>query len=149
MAPSDALVAFVAAWESCSLSPYLDPAGLVTIGYGHRIPVGGDRSSITQDEANQLLQQDLGASMRSLMLYVTADWNQQQADALCSLAFNCGGVAIGNSHLVALFNDGDEDGACEQFVRWDHINGTVSDGLLKRRVSEQAIFANNDYSGRP
>jgi len=147
--PSDALTSFVAAWESCSLSPYLDPVGLLTIGYGHRIPVGGDRSSITEPQAHALLAQDLANAMRGLMMYVTVDWSQQQADALCSLAFNCGGTAIGNSHLMALYNQDDWTGVAIEWLRWDHANGSVEPGLLDRRKAELAIFEDNDYSGRP
>jgi lysozyme len=149
MTPSIDLTNFVAGWESCSLAPYLDPVGLVTIGYGHRIPVGGDRSPITQDQANALLAQDLTNTMRGLSLYVSTDWNQQQADALTSLAFNCGVPAIAHSHLMALFNWPDLEGASEQFLVWDHTNGHVVPGLLKRRYAEQAIFLNADYSDRP
>ena len=149
MIPSSDLVTFVQGWESCSLVPYLDPVGLLTIGYGHRIPVGGDRSPITQEEANQLLLNDLAATMRGLSMFVSADWNQQQADALCSLAYNCGVHAIGNSHLMALFNEGSTGLAAEQFLAWDHAGGVEVAGLLNRRKAEQAIFYFNDYSGRP
>jgi lysozyme len=147
--PSPAIAEFVAAWESCSLVPYLDPVGLLTIGYGHRIPVGGDRSPITQDEANTLLANDLTMTMRGISMYVSADWTQQQADAICSLAFNCGVRAIAHSHLVALFNDGQTALAAEQFLVWDHANGEVLSGLANRRKAEQAIFYFGDYSGKP
>src|SRR5271166_6985914 len=118
MIPTVALIDFVAAWESCSLTAYQDPVGLWTIGYGHLIPPGGSREPITQEEANQLLANDLVASMRGISMWVSADWNQQQADALCSLAFNCGVQAIGNSHLISLFNSGDNEGAAQEFPRW-------------------------------
>jgi lysozyme len=149
MTPSADLIQFVSGWESCQLTPYLDPVGLPTIGYGHRLPPGASRDPITQDEAATILATDLSATMRGLSMAVSADWSQQQADALCDLAFNCGVHAIANSHLMALFNTGDDAGALAQFLVWDHAGGGVSSGLLKRRLAEQAIFTRGDYSGRP
>jgi lysozyme len=149
MAPSTDLVEFVKGWESCSLAPYLDAVGLLTVGYGHRIPVGGDRTPITQQEADAMLAMDLDTTMRGIASEVNVAWTQQQADALCSLAYNCGVTAIINSHLMALFNAGKVAQAAEEFMRWDHAGGRIMDGLTKRRKAEQGIFYFGDYSGRP
>lgn len=144
------MVTFVAAWEGCSLTAYRDPVGIWTIGYGHKVPLGGSRDPISQQEATDLLQADLGATMRGLMMYINSDIDpkQNEADAICSLAFNVGVNAVSNSHLLYLYNEGLNGSAAMEFPRWNGAGGQVLPGLVKRRAAEQQIFLYGTYDGR-
>ncbi len=42
--------------------------------------------------------------------------------------------------MLKLLNAGDYSGAANEFPKWDHINGVISQGLLNRRLRERALF---------
>lgn len=59
--------------------------------------------------------------------------NQNQFDALVSFAFNVGLEALGGSTLLRVLNDGDYQGAAEQFGQWVHGGGEeIRPGLSPR-----------------
>lgn len=148
MTPSPELVAFVAAWEDFRQYAYLDMVGVPTIGYGFTRGVQmGD--TMTRAEADARLAATLADYWARLQPFLTREPSQQQADALTSIAYNCGVDAIGNSGLVARFNEGDDDGVCERFLRWSRAGGRVVPGLLRRRQAEVAIYQRGDYSWLP
>ena len=153
MTPSPQLSAFIKRWESCSLTVYLDQAGLPTIGWGHLLEPGESAAPITQEEADALFDHELlhFADRVDDSIWVTVA--QHQFDACVSMAFNCGAEAFARSTLCNYLNRGLLSAAADQFLRWDkvRVNGvlTVSRGLHKRRVAERAMFQYADYSGRP
>jgi GH24 family phage-related lysozyme (muramidase) len=56
------------------------------------------------------------------------------------LCFNIGAHAFATSTLVTLLNAGDFNGAALELDKWDHANGKVIAGLLRRREAETALF---------
>jgi GH24 family phage-related lysozyme (muramidase) len=62
-------------------------------------------------------------------------------DALISLGFNAGMGALSRSDVMARLNNGDYPAAGDEFL---HIKN-YSDGLLKRRTSERAMFRDAEY----
>lgn len=63
-----------------------------------------------------------------------------QFDAMVPIAFNIGGRAFANSMLVKKFNDGDAQGAAEEFPRWIYSGDRALSGLIKRRAAEHEMF---------
>lgn len=153
MSPSPDLLAFVKGWEGCRLWPYLDSAGRYTIGYGHLMASGDRHEEITQQAADAMFASDVDATSRALAFHVSSEPSQQQWDALVSLAFNEGVRAISQSTLLMHVNRSEWDDAAYQFPKWcyEHRNGELvqNQGLFKRRLAEQAIFRNGNYSARP
>jgi lysozyme len=64
-----------------------------------------------------------------------------QIDSLASLTFNLGIVAIRQSTVVRLINEGKSGGEVADWISpWRKANGTVMVGLQKRRLAEAMIF---------
>ncbi len=63
MRMSNAGIALIKEFEGCRLKAYRCPAGVWTIGYGHTSAAGAPDvnpdSTITQDEAEEILRRDL------------------------------------------------------------------------------------------
>ena len=66
--------------------------------------------------------------------------NQNQFDALVSLAYNIGTGAFNKSTLVKKLNAGDILGAADQFDVWVNAGGKRMQGRVNRRAKEKALF---------
>lgn len=137
-----------------NLDPYLCPAGVWTIGWGHAITVKdrqlrgkADRAAaraaypdgITLAEAEALLSDDLAPL--EIYLQAVLPWlTQPQFDALASFIFNVGIGAFEQSTLLKRLRTRDFAGAAAQFARWNKSNGVVLAGLTRRRTAERALF---------
>jgi lysozyme len=132
-------------FEGFSSKPYLDIAGVPTIGYGtthheSRAVSMGD-PEISQRTAEYLLKTQVDETYgRAVNHYVRVPINQDQFDALVSFAYNLGTNALKKSTLLRYLNLGEYDRAANEFRKWSHANGRVSKGLLARRELEQELF---------
>ena len=125
--------------EGCRLDAYQDSVGVWTIGYGSTRGVSaGDL--ITQDEVEARLRRDLETVEKCVNNSVLVSITQNQFDALCSFVFNLGCGALRNSTLLKKLNNGDDMGAGDEFLRWDHAGGRVLAGLSRRRAHERDLF---------
>jgi lysozyme len=126
-------------FEGCKLKAYLCPAGVPTIGYGH---TGRDVQmgmTITQDQAEGFLINDLRLFEQGVAgLCPTCTPNQ--FSALVSFAYNLGLHNLENSTLRRLHNAGQYAAAQAQFARWDKAGGRVLPGLTRRRAAEAALY---------
>lgn len=133
-------------YEGCRLEPYLDEAGVLTIGYGHTRDVAAWAAAgrkLTQHEADVILMSDLEAYEDGVTYFLrNTEVTQSQFDALVSLCFNIGVTRFGQSTLMRKLLKGDVAGAAEQFDAWRFAGGRghVSPGLVKRRAEEKAMF---------
>ncbi len=128
-------------FESCRLTAYRDIKGILTIGWGHTGPDVFEGQTITQEQADALLLQDVQNAVNHVNHLVTVTLTQSEFDALVDFAFNCGCGAFAGSTLLKLLNAGDYPGAAAQFDSWDHAAGKVVAGLLRRREAETQEFA--------
>ena len=143
--------------ESCSLTAYQDPVGIWTIGWGSIYLADGSRVTadtppLTQDEADALRDAELLEKQRIVRAAVKVPLTPWQEGALISFVYNEGpgakGVkdgfvelkAGGPSTMLRLLNAGDYDGAANEFPKWDLAGGRVLNGLVRRRLAEQATF---------
>ncbi|KAA1194837.1 lysozyme [Photorhabdus heterorhabditis] len=126
-------------YEGCSLTAYLCPARVWTIGYGHTRGVKpGD--AITDEQATQFLLEDLAPVYLTIESNVKVPLTQGQFDALCSFIFNCGAGAFVRSTLLKKLNACDYKGAANEFMRWNQAGGRILPGLDARRASERTMF---------
>jgi lysozyme len=145
MTTSDDGRELIEGFEGLHLKTYICPAGRQTIGYGH---TGSDVHSgltITEEQADQLLDNDLHRFEIAVNNLVTVDISQNIFDALISFAFNLGAGNLQGSHLLMYVNQNNFDAAVKEFPRWDHANGVVVAGLLRRRNAEAAMFSGGDW----
>jgi len=127
-------------FEGLVLTAYQDQVGVWTVGYGH---TGSDVTpglTITQEQAQDLLAQDVSGAVACVNNAVTVSLTQNQFDALVDFVFNLGCGAFTGSTLLRNLNAGDFAGAAAQFNRWDRAGGQVVAGLLRRRQAETALF---------
>lgn len=132
-------IALIKEYEGLRLGAYLCSAGVLTIGYGH---TGGVKEGdlITEQKAEQLLQDDLKKFENGVLRLVRVPLTQNQFDALVSFAFNLGVGNLGKSTLLKMLNDRDYKGAAGQFIRWNKAAGKELDGLTRRRIAESELF---------
>ncbi|WP_341207290.1 lysozyme [uncultured Sphingomonas sp.] len=139
-------IALMHHFERCELVAYRCPAGKWTIGWGMTYyPAGGrvkQGDRITQEQADamfvQLLERDFAPAVRAAI--GAAETTPAQFGAMVALAYNIGAVRFTFSTVARRHRAGDVAGAAEAFLLWNKVNGTVSNGLVRRRRAERALY---------
>lgn len=132
-------LSLIKSFEGLRLQSYQDAVGVWTIGYGTTRGVTGGMS-ISKEQAERMLLQDVQRFEPEVHRLVTAQLNQNQWDALVSFTYNLGSANLKSSTLRRLINAGDYAGAAEQFPRWNKAGGKVLPGLVRRRAAERDLF---------
>ena len=134
-------------FEGYEASPYRDPAGVWTIGYGSiRLNgVGPGRvtastPAITEPQARTWLAAELKVCAMAVVNSTHVPLSDDQQAALIDFVYNLGAGAFASSTLLRKLNAGDYAGAAAQFDLWDHAGGKVLAGLLRRRQAETDLF---------
>jgi lysozyme len=152
-------------YEGCRNRPYLCPAHIWTIGYGHvlyqqqiRLPMmkkegesvqirkeyplaDSDNRVWSKEEINALFATDVASFERGVLRLVPGVSGRQGAfDALVSFAFNAGLGNLQRSQIRIRANRGEWEGAAESLMDWTKGGGRVLPGLVKRREAEKALF---------
>lgn len=145
----DAVVALVESFEGFSSSPYKCPAGVWTIGFGSTRDVTGKpvcptTPAVTEDQARLLARRDLAGASKEVAGDVKVDLTEPQKAALEDFIYNLGSGNFRSSTLLRKLNAGDYEGAAAEFDKWDHANGVVLAGLLRRRQAETDLFNKKD-----
>ncbi len=130
------------------LSPYPDPIGIPTIGYGHRIKPGENFTKISQTEADALLKKDIPIYEKMVKKSIKVPLTQEQFNSLVDLAYNTGGDESTKYTTISktvsdLINQGNFNGAGE-WLKGHYITGQGTKkklpGLVKRRNKEASAF---------
>jgi len=131
-------------FEGCSLTPYLDPVGYWTIGWGHLIT--HDKAAPepemrwTQEEADADLESAMAQFNQGVRSLVVVDLTEAQEAALTDFAYNLGLRSLRASTLLRKANAGDLPGAALEFPKWKFAGGMVLPGLVKRRQAERDLW---------
>ena len=153
-------------FEGCRNKPYLCPAHIWTIGYGHvlyqeqiklpmvrtegkeiamirkEMPLKPEDNRVwSKEEIEKLFADDVASFERGVLRLVPGVAGRQGAfDALVSISFNFGLGNLQRSTIRMKANRGDWEGAAEAFMAWTKGGGKVLPGLVKRREAEIALF---------
>jgi lysozyme len=141
-------------WEGQILHVYRDAAGLQTIGIGHLLTASEKKTGlisiagkkveyshgITEQQALDLLAQDVVPAESAVNASVTATINQNQFDALVSFAFNVGCGGFRSSTALRMINTEQFDKVPEWLAKWNKCAGKINDGLVTRRKNEVELF---------
>ncbi|MBK6873756.1 MAG: lysozyme [Kineosporiaceae bacterium] len=137
-------------------SPYNDPVGHCTIGYGHLLHQGNctqvDRNkwgTWTQAEAKGWLQQDADRLVNGIKPSIaTTPLHQHEFDALASWAYNLGYGGFAGSGLdIQLSKSPPNYGAVPgELLKWVNANGVKLCGLYRRRTNEGKLFSTSSYA---
>ena len=114
-----------------------DEDGRWVIGYGH---TASAREGLTVSEADAelLLQYDLLPVVKALNDQVSAKLNQHQFDALASFAISVGVERFLASDVFQRLNAGRPGEAADALIGWPEK--TAPDARLRRRAAERALF---------
>ena len=156
-------------FEGCRNKPYLCPAHIWTIGYGHvlyqeqiRLPMERPPNKTTADipmirkemplrpedsrvwskqEIEDLFAVDVASFERGVLRLVPGVVGRQGAfDALVSFAYNAGLGNLQRSTIRIKANRGEWEEAAEAFMQWTKGGGKELPGLVRRRKAERALF---------
>jgi lysozyme len=153
-------------FEGFRNKPYMCPAHIWTIGYGHvlyqeqiRLPMvrvegketpmirremplkAEDNRAFTKEEIDELFRADVGTFERGVLRLVPGVVGRQGSfDALVSISFNFGLGNLQRSTIRMRANRGDWEGAAEAFMVWTKGGGKVLPGLVRRREAERTLF---------
>ena len=136
--------ALIKKFEGCKLDSYRCSANVATIGYGHTKDVI-DGDSCTQDEAGQMLADDLAEFEGYVDKLVTVDLEQNQFDALVAWTFNLGPTNLKSSSLLVALNEGKKSEVPAQMKRWNKAGGKTLDGLIRRREAESLLWEGKEW----
>lgn len=151
---SDNGIQFLIQEEGLVKRPYLDQAGIPTIGIGCTYYENGTKvkmsdSPITTERAISLFRNLLKIYELSVYSVTRDDINHNQFDALTSLSFNIGVYGFKESTLVKKVNANPNDPSIRtQFEAWRNatINGKKQPILLGRRKREATLYFKPDKS---
>lgn len=135
-------------FEGLRTTAYIDPVGVLTIGYGTTSAAGVGTITkgmkITAERAEEMLVDSLPKYEAGVMRALKRSPNENQFSAMVSFAYNVGEGAFAGSSVCKLFNAGNAQGAADAFRLWKYgtVNGkkVVLDGLVKRREAERQLF---------
>ena len=137
-------LALIKKFEGCELKAYHCAAGVPTIGYGSTHGVTMDME-ITQEEADELLMDDVHKFEEAVTRAVKVPLEQNQYDALVSWTFNLGPSNLSSSTMLRVLNEGNYDEVPAQIKRWNKAGGKVLQGLIRRREAEALLFEGKEW----
>lgn len=123
--------------EGLRLKPYLDTRGIPTIGFGNTFYKDGRKVTmqdkpLTLAQATELGNVVINDFANKVDAFVTSEINQNQFNALVSLAYNIGITGFKNSTVLRLVNKNPNDPKIKDaFMMW-----TKNKELIGRRKSE-------------
>jgi GH24 family phage-related lysozyme (muramidase) len=134
---SDRGLELIKTFEGCSLTAFWDVNGYA-IGYGHHGNVEA-RDTITQEQADEILKEDLAGSYEPSVNKYDNDYNfnQNEFDALVSFCYNCG---AGNLRELLKNGQATREQISADLPKYNKAGGEVLNGLVNRRNAELSLF---------
>ncbi len=135
----------VAQWEGFRPTPYLDEAGVLTIGFGRTGPDVAFVAAPTTKEVEEVwTKKRLQWLWQRINHDVHRDLNVNQAAAVISLAYNVGLGAVQRGNFWHYLQDGQWEPAANALLSFDKVRRggvlQVDSGLINRRKAERALF---------
>lgn len=143
-------LALIKSFEGLRLKAYkpVPSEKYYTIGWGHYGPDVKAGMIITEEEAEELLRQDLERFENGVLdLLTIPELTSNQFSALVSFSFNVGLGNFKNSTLLKMINKGNKDeleAIHYQFRRWVYAGSKILPGLQKRREAEFILYSTPD-----
>lgn len=136
-------ISLILSFEGFSAQPYLDSAGIPTIGYGNTYYPDGKKvtlkdPAITREKAAELFSSVLPVYEKIVSRKIKVDLTQNQFDALVSHTYNTGG----SDTLFSLINKKADAEAIRNWFtsRYITAGGKILNGLIRRRKAEADLF---------
>lgn len=133
-------------FEGLRLEPYLDTAGIPTIGYGSTRYLDGTKvtmedSPIIQEKAEELLCAKIeGYFLPEVLRLCPTLENENQAAAVLSWTYNLGPANLENSTMRKKILEEDWNSTVDEMLKWNKSGGKFTQGLANRREKESCVF---------
>jgi lysozyme len=133
-------------FEGFSAKPYLCSAKIPTIGYGNTYYSDNKRvtmldKEITKVQAFEMFKTIADRFADKVNKLVTSPLNQNQFNALVSLAYNIGTGNFASSTILKKVNKNHNDASIElEFKKWNKVNKKEVAGLTRRRLYESKVY---------
>jgi len=133
-------------FEGFSAKPYLCSAKVPTIGFGNTYYTNGTKVTlldkpITRVQAFEMFKNIADKFASKVSKLVTSPLNQNQFNALVSLAYNIGIAGFTNSTLLKKVNINHNDKSIQlEFLKWNKVNKKEVAGLTRRRLYESKVY---------
>ena len=143
-------IAVVKAFESCMAAvpgrpgyfmAYVDPVGVLTIGFGHtnhHEPKFNSHTVWSRAECDAALVRDLAIFENHVRRNAKVPLKQCEFDALVSWAYNTGGPSTAS--VWTALNAGNKELVPTKLAAWNKGGGRVLNGLVRRRKAEGLLF---------
>lgn len=138
MKTSEAGIKLLKQFEGLRLTAYkcLPSEKYFTIGYGHYGPDVKIGMRITAEQAEEMLKKDLARYEDNVMRYDRIyNWTQNEFDALVSFCYN-----IGSIDQLTNYGKRDKHTIATKMLLYVNSGGVKLQGLVNRRIKEQALF---------
>ncbi|WP_278381004.1 lysozyme [Chryseobacterium arthrosphaerae] len=133
----------IVSFEGFSSKPYLDSAGIPTIGYGNTYYPGGNKvtmkdTAISKEKGIELFSAVLPTYEKIINSKIKVPLTQNQFDALVSHTYNTGG----SEGLFSLINKRAAAAEIRNWFTTKYITaaGKTLNGLIRRRKAEADLF---------
>jgi lysozyme len=133
-------------FEGLSLVPYLCSAKVATIGYGATFYPSSKKvtmqdAPISLATAKWMFKETADKFAADVNKMIKANINQNQFNAIVSLAYNIGLAGLAKSSLLKKVNVNPNDTTItNSFMIWNKAGGKVLNGLTKRRAIEAKLY---------
>lgn len=128
-------------FEGFSATPYLCPAGYLTVGYGHMVKKYENFTQpITEQDSLSILASDVQAAERAVLRLISVPLTDGQFAALVDFTFNLGAGALQRSTLRRKVNHEKNGDVPAEFMKWVWAGGRKLKGLSRRRKAEALLF---------
>ncbi len=133
-------------FEGLSLVPYLCSAKVATIGYGATFYPSSKKvtmqdAPISLATAKWMFKETADKFAADVNKMIKANINQNQFNAIVSLAYNIGLAGLAKSSLLKKVNANPSDPTItNSFMIWNKAGGKVLNGLTKRRAIEAKLY---------
>lgn len=134
----DELISLIKRFENFSPTVYKCQAGVDTIGYGITDPEIVKRGILTEEEASEILKEEVNVHLSYVDSFVKKPITEQQRNALASFSFNCGDGSL--KKIAARINNGKMKEAGDAILLYVYAKGKPSNGLKNRRKIEYQMF---------
>lgn len=133
--------ALIKYFEQLRLAAYRKfPGEPWTCGWGHTGADVGPDTTCDEARAEAWFLADTAKVVAATDTHTPPGITQNQFDALVSFGYNLGISAEEHSTLLRDLMAGDIQGAADEFLKWNHVNGQVVAGLTRRRQAERSLF---------
>ena len=141
MSALEILINLIKDSEGCKLKAYKCPAGIWTIGYGQTKGIKEGMVWTQQQADEDIIKTALQAfneAIKASPILSTA--NMEKQAAIADFVYNLGITNYNKSTLKLRVDKGNWVSASTEIKKWNKSNGTILNGLVKRRQLEADLL---------